>query len=106
MSKLALVTTLASIIALPGIALAQGSAANLAGSYTCAPQPEKCQEPTYSLTQNGMTLELKSDKGSEIAEAKLTSNTTISAGPPWNSNGLVMPDRSIQWSNGTVWHKK
>jgi len=106
MTKLTLLVTLASVITLPGLALAQGSTANLAGTYRCTPEPTKCQEQTYTVTQNGSTLELKDDKGSEIAEAKMTSNITLSAGPIMNSNGLVLPDNSIQWSNGTLWRKQ
>ena len=64
------------------------------------------EEQTYMVTQNGTTLQLKDDKGSEIAKTKMTSDTTLSAGPILNSNGLVLPDRSIQWSNGTLWHKQ
>jgi hypothetical protein len=106
MTKLALSAALASVLALPGLALAQGSAANLAGTYRCTPQPTKCEEPTYMVTQTGTTLQLKDDKGSEIAEAKMTSDTTVSAGPILNSNGLVLPDHSIQWSNGTLWRRQ
>jgi hypothetical protein len=106
MTKLALFATLASVLALPGLAYAQGSAANLAGTYRCTPEPVKCEEQTYMVTQNGTTLQLKDDKGSEFAEAKITSDTTLSAGPTMNSNGLVLPDHSIQWSNGTLWRKQ
>jgi hypothetical protein len=41
-----------------------------------------------------------------VAEGKVTSDITLSAGPPWNSIGVVMPDHSIQWSNGTHWRKQ
>jgi len=27
-----------------------------------------------------------------VAEGKVTSDITLSAGPPWNSNGVVLPD--------------
>src|ERR1700731_3210854 len=94
-----------SALALPGPAHAQGSAPNLSGTYRCTPEPIQCQAPTFSVSQNGNTLELKAENG-PIAEAKVTSDITLSAGPPWNSIGILMPDRSIQWSNGTHWRKQ
>jgi hypothetical protein len=90
--------------ALPGTVLAQGTAPNLAGTYRCTPEPIQCNAPSYTVTQNGNVLELKAENG-PIAEAKVTSNRTLSAGPPFNSNGLILPDSSIQWSNGTHWRK-
>jgi hypothetical protein len=106
--KLICVSTFAALaaLALPGPAPAQ-QGANLSGAYRCVPEPSPCQWPgeTMSITQSGSTLELK-HQDAEIAEAKLTSNITISGGPPWNSNGIVLPDHSIQWSNGTLWRKQ
>jgi hypothetical protein len=93
----------ASVI--PARGYAQGSAPNLSGTYRCAPEPVQCQAPTFSVSQNGPTLELKAENG-PVAEGKVTSDITVSAGPPWNSIGIVMPDRSIQWSNGTHWRKQ
>jgi len=61
--------------------------------------------PDILCFPNGSTLELKAENG-PVAEAKVTSDITLSAGPPWNSNGVVLPDRSIQWSNGTHWRKQ
>jgi hypothetical protein len=49
-----------------------------------------------------MTLQLNINKG-EFAEGRLTSNITVAAGPPFNSLGLIRPDHSIEWSNGTKW---
>jgi hypothetical protein len=97
--------TLFSALAFSGEATAQGSAPNLSGSYRCTPEPSKCLSATYSISQTGTALELKSQDGL-IADAKLTSNRTVSAGPPFNSNGLILQDNSIQWSNGTLWHKQ
>jgi hypothetical protein len=91
--------------ALPGQGHTQSSSPNLSGSYQCSPEPVQCQAPGYSVSQAGPTLELKSQDGT-VAEGKLTSNVTVTAGPPWNSNGIIMPDRSIQWSNGTHWQKQ
>jgi hypothetical protein len=49
-------------------------------------------------------LQLKSDKG-EQGNGRLTSATTVSAGPPWNMLG-VLYDGGIEWSNGTKWRKQ
>jgi hypothetical protein len=85
----------------------QGARVNLAGAYRCEPQPSPCPWPgqTMAITQNGSELELKNDQGS-FANATLTSDITVSGSPPWNAIGLVLPDHSIQWSNGTKWKKQ
>ena len=72
----------------------------MSGSYRCEPQPSPCQWPgqTLSITQTGTTLDLKNQQGS-IAQAKLTSDISLSAGPPWNSLGLILP---ITRSNGRM----
>ncbi len=93
-------------VALCGGALAQGASPNLSGTYKCQPQPVPCQwGATVSITQTGNKVSLNNDAGS-FADAKLTSNITLSASPPFNSEGLIMPDHSIQWSNGTHWLKQ
>jgi hypothetical protein len=106
--KLICVSTFAALaaVALAGPAPAQ-QAASVIGSYRCVPEPSPCQwaGQTVSIAQSGSALELK-HQDAEIAEAKLTSNITISGGPPWNSIGIVLPDHSIQWSNGTLWRKQ
>jgi hypothetical protein len=96
---------LLSALAIPGLAQAQGSAANVAGTYRCVPEPTRCQTPTYTVTQNGQMLELKGEDGT-LTGGKMTSNITLSAGPILNANGVILPDRSIQWSNGTHWQKQ
>jgi hypothetical protein len=85
----------------------QGARVNVSGSYRCEPQPSPCQWPgqTLSITQTGNTLDLKNEHGS-IAAAKLTSDISVSAGPPWNAAGTIQPDHSIQWSNGRQWRKQ
>ncbi len=92
-------------LALPGSALAQRGA-NVSGSYRCQPEPSPCKWPgqTMSITQSGSTVDLKNQDGT-FAGGKLTSDTTISGGPPWNALGVILPDHSIQWSNGTIWRK-
>jgi hypothetical protein len=94
-------------ILFPALAGAQSSAPNLSGTYRCQPQPSPCkwQSPTTTITQSGTKLQLNIDKN-EIAEGKLTSNMTVSAGPPYNADGLIRPDHSIEWSNGTKWVKQ
>jgi len=95
---------------IPGFAHAQaqqGARASLAGAYRCEPQPSPCPWPgqTMAITQTGSDLELKNDQGS-FANGKLTSDITVSGDPPWNAIGIVLPDHSIQWSNGTKWQKQ
>jgi hypothetical protein len=96
-----------SALAHPGLAQAQSSAPNLAGTYRCVPEPSSCrwQEQNPTISQTGATVQLNINKD-EFAEAKLTSNITVSAGPPFNSEGLIRPDHSIEWSNGTKWLKQ
>jgi hypothetical protein len=96
-----------SALALPGLAQAQSSAPNLAGTYRCVPEPSSCQwqEQNPTISQTGATVQLNINKG-EFADGKLTSNITVSAGPPFNSEGLIRPDHSIEWSNGTKWLKQ
>jgi hypothetical protein len=100
-----LTVVILAALSVPGQGHAQGSAPNLSGTYRCTPEPARCQSPTFSVSQTGSTLELKAEN-EPVAEAKITSDITLSAGPQWNSNGIVMPDRSIQWSNGTHWRKQ
>ena len=96
-----------SALALLGLAQAQSSAPNLAGTYRCIPEPSSCQwqEQSPTISQTGATLQLNINKD-EFAEAKLTSNITVAAGPPFNALGLIRPDHSIEWSNGTKWMKQ
>jgi hypothetical protein len=108
MTKTALLISLVAVvsaIAAPELAQAQGSAANVAGTYRCVPEPTRCQTPTYTVSQNGQALEFKGEDGT-LTAGKMTSNLTVSAGPILNANGVILPDRSIQWSNGTHWQKQ
>ena len=93
-------------LALPGLAYTQ-TLPNLAGTYRCVPEPSSCQwqEPNPTISQTGATLQLNINKD-EFAEGKLTSNITVGAGPPFNALGLIRPDHSIEWSNGTKWIKQ
>jgi hypothetical protein len=103
--KLAAVAVLT--IGSSGAALAQGAAPNLSGTYRCAPEPSSCQwsGQNFTVAQTGTKLDMKNDKGDD-GQALLSSNTTLSVGAPWNMLGVIMPDHSIQWSNGTIWHKQ
>jgi hypothetical protein len=109
-NKSVLISLIAALAALtlPGAAQAQqGVRANLTGTYRCQPEPSPCPWPnqTMAIAQTGTALELKNDQGA-FADAKATSDITVSGGPPWNALGLVLPDHSIQWSNGTKWLKQ
>jgi hypothetical protein len=84
---------------------AQTGMPNLSGNYRCEPQPMSCRSgQAFSISQSGNALQLKSDKG-EQGNGRLTSATTVSAGPPWNMLG-VLYDGAIEWSNGTKWRKQ
>ena len=106
-----LISVISAVV--PGAALAQGQAQtasppNLAGSYRCEPEPAQCQAggQTFTVTQSGANLDLKNDKGN-TGQGKLTSNISVSAGPPWNMLGTISSDaRVIEWSNGTRWSKQ
>lgn len=103
---MSLIIAALSAVAVWQPAFAQGLP-NLAGAYRCVPEPSSCQWQSQAptISQSGSTVELNIDKG-EFAEGKLTSNSTVSAGPPFNSLGRIMPDHSIEWSNGTKWVKQ
>jgi hypothetical protein len=99
---LSMISVLAAAIS---AAQAQTVPSNFSGNYRCEPQPVSCPSgQTFSVTQSGDTLQLKSDTG-EQGDARLTSDTTISAGPPWNMLG-VAHNGAIEWSNGTKWRKQ
>jgi hypothetical protein len=101
--SLALVAAAASAVP----ALAQAQEPNLAGTYRCVPEPDSCKWVGQSLTitQTGKDVTLNLNPN-EVANAKITSPITLSAGPPFNALGRIMPDRSIEWSNGTKWVKQ
>jgi hypothetical protein len=106
--------TLVALCALAGRVQAQGQtpgqpqtpAADLSGSYKCQPNPDPCVWPgaSPSISQSGKALQIKGDNGA-TADATLTSDSTISAGGTFNSFGIVRPDHSIDWSDGTKWSK-
>jgi len=86
---------------------AAAAQSNLAGSYRCGPDAKACQWSgmTFTVTQTGNHLDIKNDKG-DVGTATVTSNISLSAGPPWNMLGVLSADsRAISWSNGTTWQK-
>ena len=94
--------------AIAGAQAAQTASPNLAGNYRCEPDPSTCQwsGQTFTVTQSGSEFDVKNEKG-EAGKVTVTSNISLSAGPPWNMIGVIMPDnRNIQWSNGTLWRKQ
>jgi len=96
-----------SVLSLLGGAEA-AQAPSLAGTYRCGPDAKACQwsGATFTVTQNGDKLDVKNDKGAE-GVITVTSNISLSAGPPWNMLGTLSPDaRTIDWSNGTQWRKQ
>lgn len=103
--RLSTIAMLAFLASPAPVSAQQG--ANVSGVYRCEPEPSPCQWPgqTVSIAQSGAALDLKNQTGT-FADAKLTSDVTISGGPPWNAIGIVLPDHSIQWSNGTLWRKQ
>ena len=103
-------SVLISVVALATAGLHSGNARadealpNLAGAYRCEPQPTPCQSgQTFTVTQKGDEIEFKSENGG--GHAKITSPISLSGSPPWNSLGVITPDKHVQWSNGTQWRK-
>jgi hypothetical protein len=87
---------------------AAAAAPNLSGTYRCGPDAKACEwsGTSFTVTQTGNSLDIKNDKGA-LGTAQLTSNISISAGPPWNMLGVISGDaRTIDWSNGTRWSKQ
>ena len=97
-----------SVLALAGAADAQGgAAAELSGTYQCKPNPSPClwSGATASITQSGKKLQIKGTNGA-MSDANLTSDSTVAAGGTFNSLGIIRPDKSIDWSDGTKWTKQ
>ena len=93
--------------ATPSAAAPSDAHTSLAGTWQCKPNPDPCTWPgaTPSVTQSGNDLQIKGADGA-TADAKMTSASTISAGGTFNSFGIVRPDKSIDWSDGTTWSKQ
>jgi hypothetical protein len=94
-------------LALIGRAQAQGAApADVSGTYKCQPSPSPCRwsGPSATITQTGNKVQIKGENGA-VADGTATSDITISAGGTFNSLGIIRPDKSIDWSDGTKWSK-
>jgi len=94
-------------MALIGHAQAQGAApADLGGTYKCQPSPSPCRwsGPSATISQTGNKVQIKGENGA-LADGTVTSDITISAGGTFNSLGIIRPDKSIDWSDGTKWSK-
>ncbi len=91
----------------PSAAEPPNAQSSVAGTWQCKPNPDPCNWPgaSPSITQSGNDLQIKGADGA-IADAKMTSASTISAGGTFNSFGIVRPDKSIDWSDGTKWSKQ
>jgi hypothetical protein len=107
MLKTLLPVLAAAVLATLNIQAQAASPPNLTGTYRCAPDPDTCRWPgkTFSIAQSGDKLDLKNESG-HIGSARLTSDITLTVAQPFNSLGRVLPDHSIEWSNGTKWIKK
>jgi hypothetical protein len=86
---------------------AAASPPDLSGNYQCKPNPDPClwSGDSASISQSGNMLQIKGTNGA-AADAMLTSDTTISASATFNSIGIIRPDHSIDWSDGTKWSKQ
>lgn len=108
-SLYAVLTGATLLIAAAGFAgAAEQQRPNMAGTYRCAAGPAPCQASgtTFTVTQMGAELSAKNEKN-EIGGGTLTSNITISMGPPWNMLGVISNNnRTVEWSNGTQWQKQ
>ena len=95
------------VLAFAGYAQA-AQAPSLAGTFRCGPDAKSCEwsGASFTVTQNGNSLDIKNDKGA-VGTGTVTSQISVSAGPPWNMLGTISPDaRTIDWSNGTQWKKQ
>ena len=97
--------TLCTIVSAP-VPAVEPAVPNLSGKYSCVSDTRPCQSSTFSISQSGRKLEVKSEQG-PVGEAKVTSPISVSLGPPWNVNGIILPDqRTIEWSAGTRWQRQ
>ncbi len=105
---LALAISMPTAIALCASAHAQEKLPDLGGTYRCEPYPASCNNSgqTFTISQSGAKLTVKSDKG-VVGPGNVTSSISVSIGTPWNAIGIVSSDgRTIEWSAGTRWRKE
>ncbi len=106
--SLVAILAVGALTAVSGFALAAEQRPNMAGTYRCVPGSSTCQNAgtTFTVTQMGATLDVKNEKN-ELGQGTMTSNITISMGPPWNMLGVISnQNRTVEWSNGTQWTKQ
>ena len=98
--------TLGAVIVAAPVAAVEATIPNLSGTYRCVPDTRPCQSSTFLISQAGPKLEVKSEQG-PVGEAEVTSPISVSLRPPWNVNGIILPDqRTIEWSAGTRWQRQ
>jgi hypothetical protein len=105
---LSLTISILPMIAASPAAWAQDKLPDLAGTYRCEAYPVSCNNSgqTFTVTQMGNKVTVKNDKG-DVGQGNLTSNISVSLGPPWNTIGIISADgRTIEWSAGTRWRKQ
>jgi hypothetical protein len=96
------------MIAASAGAQAQDKLPDLSGTYRCEAYPVSCNNSgqTFTVTQMAAKATVKNDRG-DVGQGTVTSNISISLGPPWNTFGLISADgRTIEWSAGTRWRKQ
>jgi len=101
------ISVLTLIAASPG-ARSQDKLPDLSGTYHCEAYPVSCTNSgeTFTVTQMGSKLTVKNEKGA-VGAGDITSNISVSLGPPWNTLGIISADgRTIEWSAGTRWRKQ
>jgi hypothetical protein len=85
---------------------AETSIPELSGTYRCMSDTRTCQSPTLSISQRGQKLEVSSEQG-DTGIGEVTSNVSLTIGPPWNAMGTILPDRrTIEWATGTRWQRQ
>jgi hypothetical protein len=105
---LSLTISILTLIAASPPTQAQDKLPDLAGTYRCEAYPVSCNNSgqTFTVNQMGATVTVKNDKG-DLGQGNLTSNISVSLGPPWNTIGIISADgRTIEWSAGTRWRKQ
>src|SRR5437868_6664709 len=102
---LLVIATLGTVASTP-VPAVESAVPDLSGTYRCEPDNRPCQASTFSISQSGRKLLVKSEQG-QVGEAEVTSRQSISLGSPWNVNGIILSDqRTIEWSAGTQWKRQ
>src|SRR3954449_10057188 len=93
---LLVLATLGTIASAP-VPAVESAVPDLSGKYRCVSDSRLCQTSTFLISQSGRKLEVKSDQG-QIGAGEVTSPLSVSLGPPWNVNGVILSDqRTIEW---------